>query len=111
MAGLAGIRAISSEQPNGAIATGAHEDRAVRSETRPDPHDPETLNVAVAAHDLEAGGGKPQIGEIGIFEAHVGFIDLAVIARNDVAQFIDIDVGQCLGNWPWFSTARFALLV
>jgi hypothetical protein len=55
------------------------------------PYDAEALNVAVAAHDFEAGGGKPQIGQVGVFEADVGFDDLAVITRNDVAQVMDIN--------------------
>ena len=62
------------------------------AEPRPDPYDAEALNVAVAAPDFEAGGGKPQIGEIGIFEAYVGFVDLAVIARDSVAQFVNINM-------------------
>ena len=62
------------------------------AETRPDPHDAEALNIAVAAHDLEAGGGKPQIDEIGVFQVDIGLIDLAVITRNDVAQFVNINI-------------------
>jgi len=50
------------------------------------------LNVAVATLDLERGSGKPQIGEIGIFEADVGLMDLAVIARDDVAQVMNINI-------------------
>jgi hypothetical protein len=38
------------------------------AETRPDPHNAKALHVAVAAHDFEVEGGKPQIGKIGIFE-------------------------------------------
>jgi len=91
VAGLAGIGAISSEQPSGAATAGAHEDRTVSAKTRPDPYDPEALNMTTTAHDFERGSGKPQIGKLGVFEAYIGFIDLAVIARNDVTQFIDID--------------------
>jgi len=61
------------------------------TETRPDPLDTKVLDVAIAAHDLERGGGKPQIGEIGVFEADVGLIDVTVLARIDVAQVLDID--------------------
>jgi hypothetical protein len=47
------------------------------AETGPNPYDAEALNIAVAAHDLEAGSRKPQIGKVGVFQADVGFIDLA----------------------------------
>jgi len=89
MAGLAGIPAIASEQPNGAVAAGAHKDRTVPAKTRPDPDDAEVLDVATAAHDFEARGRKPQVGEIGIFEADVGLDDLAMIAWDDMAQVMD----------------------
>ena len=59
------------------------------AEPRPDPNDAEALDVAVTAHDFEARGGKPQIGKLGIFEGDIGFIDLTVIARDDVAQVMD----------------------
>jgi len=55
------------------------------------PHNAEALDVTVAAYDLEAGGGKPQIGEIGILEADIRFVDLAVITRNSVAQVMNAD--------------------
>jgi hypothetical protein len=85
VAALAGIGAIPSEQPNSAVTAGAHEDRTVSAETRPDPHDPEPLKVAIASFDFEAGGGKPQIGKIGVFQADVGFVDLARITMNIAA--------------------------
>jgi len=59
------------------------------AEPRLDPYDAEALDVAIAAHDLEAGRGKPQIGQVRVFEADVGLIDLTVIARNSVAQIMD----------------------
>src|SRR5262245_63496707 len=96
----AGISAVSSKQPNGAIAAGARKDRTVCSQARPDPYDTEALNVAVMAHDFEAGGGEPQIGEVGVFQADVRLIDLAVIAWNGVAQFIDVDCGHQLNCGP-----------
>src|SRR5262245_66319174 len=65
-----------------------------------DPYDPEALNVIVAAHNFEAGGREPQVGEVGIFQADVGFVDLAVIAWNGVAQLIDIDCRHQLNCGP-----------
>src|SRR5262245_31386302 len=91
VASLAGIRAVSSVQPSSAITAGAHEDRAGWPETGPDPDDAEALHMAVAAHEFEAGDGKPQIGKVGVFEFDMGLIDCIRIARNSVAQFIDID--------------------
>src|SRR5262245_30948430 len=65
-----------------------------------DPYDPEALNVIVAAHNFKAGGREPQVGEVGIFQADVGFVDLAVIAWNGVAQLIDIDCRHQLNCGP-----------
>jgi hypothetical protein len=59
------------------------------AKTRAYPHNAEALDVAVAAHDFEARGGKPQIGKLGVSKADVGLIDLTVIARNSVAQVMD----------------------
>jgi hypothetical protein len=84
MAGLAGIRAISSEQPDSAVAAGAHEDCAGCSQARPDPHNAEALNIAIAARELDMTSKEAQTGNVGVFQTDVGFIDLAVVARNDV---------------------------
>ena len=56
-----------------------------------DPRDGEALDITVTAHDLERRGGKPHIGQVGIFQADVGLINLAVITRNGMAQFMDAD--------------------
>src|ERR1700751_4012815 len=64
------------------------------------PLDAKALNVAGAAHDLERGHGKPQIGKIGGFEADIGVIDLAMITRDDATQFIDIDCRHQFDRGP-----------
>jgi len=88
----AGVIAVMAKQSDSAIAAAvADQYSAMFTETGPDPLDTKVLDVTIAAHDFECGGGKPQIGEIGIFEAHVEFIDLAVVARDDLAQVVDID--------------------
>ena len=70
MAVAAGVIAVMAEQSNStAAAAAADQYRTMFAETRPDPHNTEALNIAVAAHDFEAGGGKPQIGKIGVFQA------------------------------------------
>jgi hypothetical protein len=79
------------------------------------PVDAEALDVAVATHDLDAGGGKPHIGEIGVFEigvfeADVRLNDLAVIAWDSLPQVIDIDVGQLLDKLAVAQNAVGALL-
>lgn len=92
MAIAAGVIAVMAKQSNSA-ATAAAADQygAMFAEARLDPDNTEALEMAVAAHDFERGCGKPQVGEIGVFQTDVGLDDLAGIARDDVAQVIDID--------------------
>jgi hypothetical protein len=92
VAKAAGVIAVVAEQSDStATAAAADQYSTMFAETGPNPYDAKALDVTVAAHDFEARGREPQIGKIGIFEADVGLIDLAVIARNDVPQSIDID--------------------
>ena len=88
----AGVIAVMAEQSDSAAgAAAADKYRTMFAETCFDPFNAEPLSVAVAAHDLEPGSGQPQIGEVGVFEADVEFIDLAVVTRDDLAQIVDID--------------------
>ena len=90
MAEATSIIAKAAEQSDSTAATAAADQyRAMSTETCSDPYDPEALNVIVAAHNFEAGGREPHVGEVGIFQADVGFVDLAVIAWNGVAQIMD----------------------
>ena len=41
--------------------------------------------------DFEAGGGKTQTSNVGIFKADIGLVDCIGIARNNATQFIDIN--------------------
>ena len=101
MAEATSIIAKAAEQSDSTAATAAADQyRAMSTETCSDPYDPEALNVIVAAHDFEAGGGKPQVCEVGVFQADVGFIDLAVITRNGVTQLMDIDCRHQLNCGP-----------
>ena len=91
MAGLAGIHAISSKQSDSAVTAEAYEDCAGFSQARPDPYDAEALDVAIAACDFDMTGKQAQTGDVGIFQVDIGLINIIGIARNDVAQVIDID--------------------
>jgi hypothetical protein len=55
------------------------------------PYDTEALNVAVTACDFDMASKKPQAGDARVFQIDIGFIDLAVITRNDVAQVMDVN--------------------
>ena len=90
MTKAASVIAVMAEQPDGtASATAADQYSTMLAEIGGDPFNAEALDVTVAAHDLQRGSGKAQIGEIGIFQADIGFVDLAVIARDDMAQVMD----------------------
>src|SRR5262249_5113009 len=101
---------MAEQSDRTATTAAADQYRAMSTETCSDPYDPEALNVIVAAHDFEAGGGKPQIGETRIFQADVGFIDLAVMAWNSAAQFIDVDCGHQLNCGPRFGVSVMATI-
>ena len=88
----AGVIAVMAEQSDGTAMTGATDQHCTMpAKACAYPYDTKVLDMTVAAHDFERGGGKSQIGEIGVFEAHVGFMDLAVVVRDDLAQMVDID--------------------
>jgi len=92
MTEAAGIIAIMVEQSNSAAMAGATDQHCTMpAKACAYPYDTKVLDVAIAAHDLDCGSGKSQIGEVGVFEAHVGLADLAVVARDDLAQVVDID--------------------
>ena len=92
MAEAAGVIAVVAEQANStATAAATDEYSTMSAEIRRNPYDAEALNVAVAARDFDMASKKPQAGDARIFQADVGFIDLAVITRNDVSQFMDAD--------------------
>jgi hypothetical protein len=92
VAKAASVIAVVVEQSNStATAAAADEYSTMFAETRSDPFNTKALKVAVTARDFDMASKKTQAGDAGIFQFDIGFIDLAVIARNDVAQFIDID--------------------
>jgi hypothetical protein len=92
VAKAAGVIAVVAEQSDGtATAAAADQYSTMSAEMRRNPLDPKALNVAIAARDFDVASKKAQAGNAGIFQVDIGFIDLAVITRNDVAQFIDID--------------------
>ena len=71
------------------------------------PCDGEALDITVMAHDLERRGGKPQIGKVGVFEAHLGLNGFAGVARNNVTQVMDTDSGrQLVRNLGHFEFAQ-----
>src|SRR5262249_20423136 len=92
VAKAAGVIAVVAVQSDSAVTAGAGDkDSTMLGQIGRNPLNAEALKVAVTTHDFEARSGKPQISQVGIFQTDVGLIDLAVIARNGVAQVMNAD--------------------
>jgi len=102
MAGLAGIRAISSEQLSGAVTTGAHEDRSMPAEGRSDPFDPKHLPPIAVVDDLDAATEKAHVLHLWITEAvriKIGAVIAGIASRRSLMLIAGINsiVGPWLG--------------
>src|SRR6516165_4732275 len=83
VASLASVGAISSEQPNGAAAAGAHEEPARHAEARSDPSNPEDLHSIEMIDDLGAVIRKANVPHLWIAErVRIGVG--GVVARDDI---------------------------
>src|SRR5262245_12508356 len=74
------------------------------------PHNAEALNVAIAACDFDVLGKEAQASDVRVLEAYIRLIDLAVIARDDVAQFANINIFQQLDCRPWLGMLKPATI-
>ena len=75
-AGVIAVVAVQSDSTASAAPTDEYS--TTFAEMRGNPLDAEALNVAVTAHDFEAGGGKAQISQVGIFETDIWLDSLAI---------------------------------
>src|SRR5262249_15113843 len=88
-AGVIAVVAVQSDSTASAAATDKYS--TMFAEMRRNPHNAEALHVTVTARDFDIAGEETQASDVGIFETYIGFIDLAVIARNGMAQVMDAD--------------------